>query len=39
MAIILANTCVTRYSFIDKKFVKTVYQIVEIELQCLIKLK
>ena len=32
MAIILANTCATKYSFIDKKFAKTVCQVLEIKL-------
>ena len=32
MAIILANTYAIRYTFIDKKFVKTVCQVLEIEL-------
>lgn len=36
---ILANTCGTRYSFIDEEFIEKVYQILEIKLQCLIKLK
>ena len=39
MATILANTYTTRYSFIDIKFVEIVYQILEIELQYLIKPK
>ena len=39
MAIILANTYATKYDFIDKKFVKIVCQILEIELQCMIKSK
>lgn len=37
MAITLANTYTTRYSFIDKKFAKTVWQVLEIKLQRLIK--
>lgn len=39
MAIILANTFVTRYGFINTKFAKKVYQIFEIKSQCLIKQK
>ena len=39
MAITLANTCATRYSFIDEEFAKTVCQILEIKPQCLIKPK
>ena len=39
MATILVNIYTTRYSFIDKKFVKIVCQVFEIKLQCLIKPK
>ena len=39
MARILANIYATRYNFIDKKFAKTIYQVLEIELQYPIKLK
>ena len=39
MATILANTCATRYGFIDKKFAKIVCQVLEIEPQRLIKPK
>ena len=39
MTIILANTCATRYGFINEKFAETVCQILEIEPQRLIKLK
>ena len=39
MAIILASICATRYGFIDKKFLKIVYQVLEIKPQRLIKLK
>lgn len=39
MAIILVDTCAIEYSFINKKFVKTVYQILQIKLQYLIKTK
>ena len=39
MATILANICVTEYSFIDEKFAQTICQILEIELQYLIKSK
>ena len=35
----LANTCATRYGFINEKFVETVCQILEIKLQYRIKLK
>ena len=35
----LADTCATRYGFIDEKFVETVCQVLEIELQRLIKPK
>ena len=38
MTTILANTCATRYYFIDKKFMETVCQVLEIKLQRLIKL-
>ena len=31
MATILANTYAIEYSFINKKFAKTIYQILEIE--------
>lgn len=30
-AILLANTCATRYGFIDKKFIKKVCQILKIK--------
>ena len=39
MATILANTYVTGYGFIDKKFAEIVCQILEIESQYLIKPK
>ena len=39
MVIILANTCATGYSFIDEEFAETVYQVLVIKLQCLIKPK
>lgn len=39
MATVLANTCASRYGFIDKKFAKTICQDLEIKLQRLIKLK
>lgn len=39
MAITLANSYATRYSFIIKKFANIVYQIFKIKLQCLIKFK
>ena len=39
IATTLANTCATRYGFIDEKFAEIVYQILEIEPQCLIKPK
>ena len=39
MATTLANTCAIRYGFINKEFAETVYQVFEIELQCLIKPK
>ncbi len=39
MATILANTCATGYSFINKEFTEIVCQDLEIELQSLIKLK
>ena len=39
MAIILANTCATRYGFIDENFTKKVCQFLEIKPQCLIKPK
>ena len=39
MAIILANICTTKYSFINEKFAKTVCHILDIEPQCLIKPK
>ena len=35
----IANTCAIRYGFIDKKFEKTVCQVLEIKPQCLIKPK
>ncbi len=35
----LANTCTTGYSFIYQKFVETVYQILKMKSQCLIKPK
>ena len=38
-ATILAHTYATGYGFIDEEFAKTVCQVLEIELQCLIKLK
>ena len=31
MATILANTCATRYGFIDEKFAETVCQVLEIK--------
>lgn len=37
--IILVNTCAIKYSFINEKFTRIVYQTLEIEPQCLIKLK
>ncbi len=37
MAISLVDTYATRYSFINKEFVETVYQVLEIEPQHLIK--
>ena len=39
IAITLANTCATGYSFIDEKFAEKVCQILEIKPQCPIKLK
>ena len=39
MAIILANIYITGYNFIDEKFMEIVYQVFEIESQCLIKPK
>ena len=39
MTTILANTCATRYGFIDEEFVEIVYQVLEIKLQHLIKPK
>ncbi len=39
MDILLADTCTTGYGFIDEEFEKTVCQVLEIELQCLIKPK
>ena len=39
MDITLANTCATRYGFIDKEFAKKICQVFEIELLCLIKPK
>ena len=33
MTIILANTYITRYSLIDDKFIKTIYQVLDIKLQ------
>ena len=39
MVTILANTCATRYDFIDEEFTKIVCQVLEIEPQCLIKPK
>ena len=39
MAIILANTCATGYSFIDEEFANTVCQVLEIKSQRLIKPK
>ena len=39
MAITLANTCATGYSFIDKEFAETICQVLEIKPQRLIKLK
>ena len=35
----LADTCATRYGFINEEFLETVCQILEIEPQCLIKHK
>ena len=35
----LANTCATRYGFVDKEFTKTICQDLQIEPQRLIKLK
>ena len=32
MATILTNTYATRYGFINKKFVETIYQVLKIEL-------
>ena len=39
MATKLADTCATRYDFIDEEFVKIVCQVLEIKPQCLIKPK
>ena len=39
MATTLADTCVTRYCFIDEKFAKIVWQFLEIKPQRLIKPK
>lgn len=39
MAIISANTFITRYDFIDYKFADILCQILEMKLQCLIKFK
>ena len=39
MAITLAKTCATRYSFLDEKFAETVCQVLKIKPQCLIKPK
>lgn len=39
MATLLVNIYATRYSFINKKFVEIVYQVFEIEPQCLTKPK
>ena len=39
MAIILANTYITKYSFINKKFAEIICQVLEIKPQYLIKLK
>ena len=39
MTIILADTYAIRYSFIDKEFLETVCQVLEIEPQCLMKPK
>ena len=39
MTITLANTCATRYGFIDKEFMKIVCQVLEIKPQRLIKPK
>ena len=37
MATTLANICATGYGLIDKKFAKTICQVLEIKPQCLIK--
>lgn len=39
MFIVLANICINIYGFIDKKFVKTICQILKIKLQYLIEPK
>lgn len=39
IATTFANICVIEYGFINNKFAKIVCQVLEIELQCLIKLK
>ena len=39
MAITLANTCTTRYGFIDEEFAEIICQVLKIKLQRLIKLK